>query len=102
MKEKYLSPYSANTAAQEPPRLFTEIYARTSLIGKDYAFAYKMNLDENYGVCPTSAINVKRIRKFSERFTSLEDAKNYLDKILLNEGYVFLTQEQWDKLSILI
>lgn len=35
-------------------------------------------------------------------FNILEDAQAYEDKRLIDDGFIFLTQEQWDKYQILI
>lgn len=35
-------------------------------------------------------------------FTSLQDAQNYVDEQIVKNGYIPLTQEQWDKYQLLV
>lgn len=96
MKEKYISTY-IDTSGES--KLFSEMY-KTILFANPSVYCFICKIHKvNYEVVPFGWLKHKLPYK---KYPSLDEAKSELNELLLNEGYVFLTQEQWDKLSILI
>ena len=97
MKEKYISTY-IDTGGQS--KLFSEMYKTILFVNPTMCcFICKIYKESGYEIVPFGWLSNKLPWK---KYPSLDEAKNELNGLLLNEGYVFLTQEQWDKLSILI
>lgn len=62
---------------------------------------FSNNSGREYWICGYFKIDGLFIAT-KEEFSSFEAAQNYIDSKLIEEGYIILTQEEADKLSILI
>jgi len=98
MKKMYLSPY-IDTSGQS--QLFSEMYKRKLLANpsENYCFICKFSGHNYYEAIPFSYLYYKLPQV---KYSSLDEATTALDKLLLDEGYIFLTQNQWDNLQLLI
>jgi|SRR5271165_4435095 len=100
-KSKYLSPWTESTLVEFEKRR-AKVWARFSLVSGRANVVY---VDNGFGGVPENKYwgrGYELVYGLSKDFTSLYDAQNYIDKELSKSGYVFLTQEQWDKYQLLI
>jgi hypothetical protein len=87
VSRKYLSPYVNGN-------LGSESYCRR-LLGSDNSFyVWRAVKGEWYHVSGTQWDP-------SVSCSSFEEASNALDKELIEQGYIFLTEDQWDKYQLL-
>lgn len=97
MKRMYIKPYTNNTASGH---IFVEMYARHILNEKGFVFIYKYSKQNKYGICLSPVF--RKAKKIDKEFQLLDEAKQVLDQFLIENDCILLTQEQVDKISILI
>lgn len=76
-------------------------WRRYTLDHKKYAVIYQWgdwNIISKYLII----FGIQISNNIQIRFYELNDAKNQLDKLLLNVGHILLTQEQWEKLKVMV
>jgi len=93
-KENLLSPWLPYTGDVPEIIIFVRWYLRDNSDTWSAWVAYNPNEmygSKYYGAGPKSI-----------KFSSLDEGKKLYDKELVKLGYVFLTQEQWDKYMLLV
>jgi hypothetical protein len=86
---KYLSPYRYYYLSGAKT-----CYIRSHIDNDNFGYCvYQNNIEDRWQNVMGNIIG--------KYFSSLEEAKAHLDKILLEEGFIFLTEEQWDKYKLL-